>query len=228
MHRILNTVAAILFSPKSRKILVLFLAGAFVFSIVQSVVKPALNPFGVGLPSPMVQYISEYGHFSIDRPERWNAFDTPQGNRGDQDVIAFISSGPSSASVFVAVKNFPDGTIEQVAEWGETRASMEPGYTLIALEPFQISHYEGLVRKYTRSVDIPLLGLKTDYFEDRYVLQDGRGFIISFRASQELWPDVADTYWQMMESFTILEGAYPEIAVWPTLIDDTVTPSPTP
>src|SRR5215212_5076232 len=67
----------------------------------------------LGLPSPMVHFVSKEFHIAFDYPQSWFAHDLPQGNHGDMETIAFvIHAGPAGQpNVFIAQKLFTHPTL---------------------------------------------------------------------------------------------------------------------
>lgn len=99
--------------------LILLVISALMISIWNLMNRSA----GIGSLTNMKTFGDERMGFSIKYPEEWNAFSTPQGSHGDQDVIAVIlAPGKSFPQVYIARGIFGSEEIAGVEAWGASRA----------------------------------------------------------------------------------------------------------
>jgi hypothetical protein len=108
-------------------------------------------PFEVG-PSPvLVTFRSQVKPFAIDYPKDWQAHDVLYGNHGDMEVIALISSPRFNAPILeIAYRELPDGTLEQVADWGKSRLESvsEADWNVSPPEAITIDNKPALIRTF--------------------------------------------------------------------------------
>ena len=92
---------------------------------------------------------SEIKPVSIDYPDNWATFNTTHGNRGDTQVIAYLSPlGYDYPYVTIAYREMAEATLEEVASWGKSRITGDT-YNLFFLEETDIQGRNALKRKYS-------------------------------------------------------------------------------
>jgi hypothetical protein len=183
-------------------VVILCILGNFI-----SLISPSIRNkvFGLGVPSKLVNYTSTTQQFSILHPSSWTIYETPQGNSRDKEVFATISNGGFGfGNVTLARKQFSDGSVDEVAKWGEERAQIPytTGYLVISESTHTVNNNTGFLRTYTYN-GTTLLGKYTNECEDWYFIKNAIGYDVSFCADQRDWNKVEDTYLQMINSFTV-------------------------
>jgi len=161
--------------------------------------------WGTGLPSSMATLVGHSTHFSIDYPASWSAFETPQGNHGDDEEFAtIVAPGPTFPQAILARKSFSEGDIIQTANWGQTRVEQHPGYVTTALQLLDTARYGGLLREYHWiSPATVLQGTQDIHCEDWYAFTAHVGYDLAFCAYNTDWPQVSPIFRQMIESFSL-------------------------
>jgi hypothetical protein len=190
---------------KTRTIILLLLLALCLLPLLQILLFPSrrTGPFGIGLPSPMEQYSNQESGFSIVYPKSWVFNETPDGAHGDNEVIAVILvPGRSFPQVLIAHKSFPDKDLNQVAQWGQSRAKDKCECILNPLGKLETSNFRGIAQEYSWQVRT-MISTTTIFCQDLYVLYNTDGYALSFCASQSYWPRVADVFNEMMNSFSI-------------------------
>jgi hypothetical protein len=153
------------------------------------------------LPSPMINFVSKKYNFSIDHPESWPAFETPQGEHGELDVIGIIFV-PRNPTIFeIASRNFDQGGIENVVQWGVDRAKRCQEFEQIDQGIKNISGLVGVWSEYTCFKNMHFL-LKTKCI-DYYVIDGLTGFALSSCALKDQWGEVGPIFDQMIRSFSL-------------------------
>jgi hypothetical protein len=175
-------------------------------SIIRPLFLPSLRfgPFGIGLPAPLKTYTGKYFSFSIKYPSNWIIFETPNGNHGDHEVIATVQvPGRSWPFLAIASRRFIDGNINQVSNWGYQRINNLTDLREVSLAPFTTTYYHGFVRDYLWTDNDPLFGQINVESKDYYILDDNKGYILSFSSEQEKWGDVDAIFLEMVNSFIV-------------------------
>jgi hypothetical protein len=153
----------------------------------------------------MINFVSKKYNFSIDHPESWPAFETPQGNHGDLDVIGIIYVPGNPTSLEIASRNFDQGGIENVVQWGLDRAKRCQEFEQIDQESNNISGLVGVRSEYTCLK-------KTNFFSntfgsgkciDYYIIKGLTGYAISSCALNDQWDGVGPIFDQMIKSFSL-------------------------
>jgi hypothetical protein len=190
------------------KLVSIFLVLALIITVAILIAVPSVRtgPLGIGLPAPMENFQGKLFPFSIDYPRSWVAGETPGGNRGDEEVVATILvPGRSFPHVYIVTKRFSKEDLEQVVNWGETRAKRYDDFQQIELGEFSNLRYQGQYRKYLRvikSLNKTHFILCNDYY---FLLEDNTGIILTFCADQSDWPQVGSVFQEMVESFIVTE-----------------------
>lgn len=160
------------------------------------------GPFGIGLPAPMTKFKGEYINISMNYPNSWVANETPQGDHGDDEILAgFFVPGRGFPHVLIASREFSENKIDQVVLWGEKRARIKyPNYTQLELNTFSAKHNDGWYRKYSGLSESLIFGSSVVICCDYYLLSDTIGYSISFCSMKEDWPQVEKIAQEMMDS----------------------------
>jgi hypothetical protein len=187
----------------------LLILGFFLFGISSIVYSIFLKPSRQSpnrSPSPMINYVSKKDTFSIDHPESWPAFETPQGNHGDLDVIGIIYNPENTTtSLIIASRNFDQGGIENVVQWGLDRAKRCQEFEQKDQKSYNISGLEGVRSEYTCLK-------KTDFFSntfgsvkciDYYFIKGITGYALSSCALIDQWGEMGPIFDQMIRSFSL-------------------------
>lgn len=160
------------------------------------------GPMGFGPPASMTIFKASDGSFSILSPANWVAFNLPQGYHGDKEIVASIAvSGREFAIINIAHKLFPDGKVNDVVDWGQSRAARSIDYVPTPLIPLSDSELTGFVQDYKwlhSSYDKILM-----HCQDVYVLANNDGYALSFCSKEEDWTSLKDIYIEMQQSFSI-------------------------
>lgn len=158
------------------------------------------TPFGLGIPSTMRDFNFGKEKFTMKYPESWTVVLTPQGNHGDLEVFAVgVVPWRTIPNVTFAHKYFSNGRLEDVADWGESRAQEDPAYENISISPFESDYFSGLLRSYDRYFESPL-GIQNIHCQDWYFLSNDWGYAVSFCAKENDWPKVNDVFNEIIAS----------------------------
>lgn len=193
-----------------------FALSGCLISVLIILVNPSARtgPFGIGLPAKMEKFYIEQIPLAIDYPESWVPFETPGGNHGDLEVVATISvPGRSYPQVFFMVKQFPDGTLEQVAKWGEQRVYTKifkaQGYDFVQMDFGETYTSDGdkyLYRDYLWKQK-SIIKEYTIHCLDNYFIIDDQGIIIRTCSEDEDWSVVQPVFNDMMQSLKFGAGS---------------------
>ena len=152
--------------------------------------------FGIGLPRHDFM-------FSIDYPKNWVIFELPDGNHGDKEAFATITSvsfGRFYPNMVIARKLTDSQSLSDVLLWGENRKSkIIPGNTY----EYDTSNYKGLMFEYEQqSTDLFSNGSLVDC-KDWYILTGLNGYSLAFCAYKDQWNEVEQVYTSMLQSFKV-------------------------
>lgn len=177
-------------------------------SVLVLIFVPAARkgPLGFGSPAPLKALASKELGFSVSYPGNWTAFETPQGNHGDREVVAVILvAGKVGAYVTIAHRPFLNANIDDVVEWGHSRATSHPGYSLISLRRITGEKAGGVAEEYVWFSNAQY----RQYIHclDRYVLFKNGGYVLSFCSTERDWLSLAGIFEQMAESFVASGGS---------------------
>jgi hypothetical protein len=145
---------------------------------------------------------SEIAEFSVKYPKDWVAFNTPQGRTGDDEVVAvFLPPGRSFPQVYIANRNFPQGKMDDVVEWGKDRAQSDrSNYQEISISNIALTNNSGILNEYTWQ-DPTYFGNVDIRCEDLYLLEDELGYAISFCAYPKQWNQLSSVAEEIFDSF---------------------------
>jgi hypothetical protein len=191
--------------PKARMIALLILLAFCLLPAVQILLFPSkrTGPFGIGLPSPMVQYSSQKGDFSIKYPKSWGLEETPDGAHGDSEIVAVILvPGRSFPQVYIAHKLFPDKDMNKVTLWGQSRAKDRCKCAQNSAVYSDTLYFHGITQEYSW-INKTIFASITISCRDWYVLYNTDGYALSFCAYQSHWPQVDSVFREMMNSFSV-------------------------
>jgi hypothetical protein len=187
----------------------ILILGFFLYGILSIIYSILLNPSKQSpnrLPSPMINFMSKKYNFSIDHPESWPAFETPQGNHGDMDVIGIIYVPQNSTtSLIIASRNFEQGRIENVVQWGLDRAMRCQEFQQRDRGSDTIAGLSGAKFEYTclKRTNFFLKTFGTVKCTDFYIIKATTGYALSSCALFDQWIDVEPVLEQMIRSFSI-------------------------
>jgi hypothetical protein len=191
-----NTKKNIWLNVWSMLIFGIFLFGIFIFLFGDYFYpsKQSINR----LPSPMVHFVSKKFNFSIDHPESWRAFETPQGNHGDLDVIGMVYVPRNPTTFEIASRNFDREGIDNVVQWGLDRAKRCQEFKQIDRKSYHILGFEGVRSEYTCSKTLGSVKC-IDY----YFIKGSTGYALSSCATKDQWDEVGPIFDQMIRSFSL-------------------------
>lgn len=199
---------------KNRKLTIIQLLLLIIFlSTIISILILWLNPVfrkgpaGFGPPSKMTNFQASDGSFSISYPENWTVFETPDGNHGDKEVIsAILVAGHQIANLTMARQSFPEGNIDSLISWGQSRASKHDAYSSNSINPWKGINEAGFVNDYLWA-QYNFLGTAIfSHCQDVYILKNEIGYSLAFCSSEKDWQDLEKYYVEMQNSFLILNN----------------------
>lgn len=186
--------------PTMKKLwIIILVVGIFLYIYAEFQRSKAF--FGPGLTDPLATYYSEYGNFVISYPENWRGVDTPQGDHGDPYTISIIKPFRTWPGLIISAKDFNSGDIDQVVVWGEERAQVNDYYKEVERKVFEFHDLRGYSREYTWKSESLISGQRLIHCLDYYLLNQNRGFILSFCADDPIWIDSKIVFQKMIESF---------------------------
>jgi hypothetical protein len=155
--------------------------------------------FGLGLPSPMIQYSFAEQGLTIDHPDSWRIMLTPQGSHGDEAMFALIGIPLHSIPYITMAKSTSYGDILSVAQWGEMRAKSSSEYQSVSLSAYDAKYFPAMLREYTYTEETPFAITEIRCL-DYYILYTRTGYAFSFCAEQKNWSEVLGTFTEMIRS----------------------------
>jgi len=174
---------------------------------VLSFISPLpLVSFAPSISSEMKSFVLEQDNIEFGYPENWIAELTPQGNHGDQEVIAIVLDPREIfLDILVARKQFDNIDISSVAAWGRLRAQARfSRYKLNAQIPYSSEHFSGLIDEYVGGIDSPL-ETQDAHCKDLYFLHEGRGYAFSFCADESDQIEAFPVFDKVIASIRFLE-----------------------
>jgi hypothetical protein len=160
---------------------------------------------GFGIDAPMTQFVFEQDKFTINYPKSWNLHLTPDGNHGDNDVIALILVPLHSLpKITFFRKVFANDDLSNVINWREERLKDSNGYKFIAQSSFSFGNSPGENIEYTRNSK-SLLGDAIIRCKDVIFSQNSVGHIISFCAYASDWEKLENTFNRVIFSINYTE-----------------------
>lgn len=186
--------------------------GILVVACLLTIYQILINPknrtgfWGIGLPAQMANYEGEQSSFYISYPESWVITELPNGNHGDMDVIATILvPGRSWPQINIRRISLPEGDVEELATYGEYKISKEKKITQTTIDKFKTINIDGLVHDYSWQTSSLLFGAVSIRCKDYHTIQKSNGYTLSFCAEKGQWPEVENTFNQIIESFAVKE-----------------------
>lgn len=160
-----------------------------------------VGPFGgLGLPSTMQDFVFSTEKLTMKYPKSWRVVLTPHGNHGDLEVFAMVAvPWRTVPNVTFAHKYFSNGRLEEVANWGESRAQNDPTFESSSISRFESDYFSGLLRGYDIYFESPF-GIQNIHCQDWYFLNNDWGYAVSFCAKENDWPKVNDVFNEMIAS----------------------------
>jgi hypothetical protein len=202
IYRVLNNFSVLTKRQKLEATLLIFLVGSFIISGIYNYVLGRW-PFGIYISQTMALYENSEPAFVIQYPKNWAAFSTPQGNHGDLEVVAFISTPGSfyPPNVFIAHRDFSSSSIADVLQWGQMRASRHRDYVPGEAIEHNTTTELGILFDYSGK-EITL-GITEDIrCFDWYTLDGISGYALSFCAKKDQWSEVETVFLNMINSFS--------------------------
>ncbi|MDR3573713.1 MAG: hypothetical protein P4L50_07620 [Anaerolineaceae bacterium] len=165
------------------------------------------NPKRYVAPAKMVIYSSEYGHFSIKIPYSWS-YIGPGSNaqKGLEDVSKIFNPVYPYLNPLVTIfeRDFGTGNINDVINWGKARDQEFNGYEQLSMYPYNTEKYSGYINTYNVILGPPLAKSINECM-DWFILNKQMGYSFQFCALKAYWPDVKDTFDEMINSIQINE-----------------------
>jgi hypothetical protein len=154
----------------------------------------------------MKNLVLEQDKIEFTYPENWIAQSTPQGDHGDQEVIAVVfAPAKFFLNIVVARKEFNENDISEVAMWGELRAqSRFFSYKQGTRTAYLSEHISGLISEYIARTGSPV-ETQDVHCKDLYFLHKQDGYAFSFCATETDLIKVSSVFDEMMASIRLLE-----------------------
>ena len=152
----------------------------------------------------MINYDKKQSSFSLSYPESWIVSETPNGNHGDQDVIATILvPGRSWPKIVIEKVVLPQGGLEGLAKYEEDKIHKEQIISQMTMDRFKTPNLDGLMRDYMWQTSSWWFRSIIIRCEDYYTIQDNYGYTLSFCAEKVQWAEVEKTFNEIIESFSV-------------------------
>lgn len=190
-------------------IIMFLLMGVFVVQLVYNLSRGyiLLAPLNVKELIAKKVFQSKLKPISIDYPERWAAFDLPQGDGRDKEAIAIISPvGRNYPYVQISYQNIQNDSLEAVAAWGEQRITnpvkdiTRTFYETDSLENIEVDDQKTLVRKY-HYLDYASKRIECIHI---YLLQDRDGYTVEMCVNEENdSPELRGVLEEMIQSISL-------------------------
>lgn len=162
------------------------------------------SPFKLDEPLTWKTFQSQLKPISMFYPASWIAHETPQGNHGDLEVIAYITPiAHDYPYVKIAHQEISRPSLDEVASWGESRITF-PSRVLISLTKIDVQGQTVLLRNYTY-VDWREKKINCKHV---YLLKGDDAYIIEMCVDQKNdSPKLQSAWKQMIESISISESS---------------------
>lgn len=185
----------------------IFLGLSAVIIVIQLIINP--HPFSHAQPGELVSHQGESAPMVIDCPENWSFGETPQGNHGDHEVIAVINGDLPNMVIARAADPLPD--LATAEFWALKRASGCENFVRTFRQDYATPHTTGVLVDYTCFWTVSLIPRRqaTVPCRDYITIIDTQAYQLSFCATEEQWPDVAETFDAMLQSFHLVDPATP-------------------
>jgi hypothetical protein len=187
--------------PTAKRLALQFLIVIFVFvPLLYIRLKSYLR---VPKDSSELSRFSVESEFSILYPSYWRADETPNGQAGDEEVIALIIPPSGGVPQLVVAKDSSTVTdLLDVANWAILRNQKIPGYRQTSF-PLNQPIEGALIRNYIFTGYV-FFGTKTIRCQDLYLKSGVTGYSFSFCSNEEDWDYYFDLF-QSMQMSIVLE-----------------------
>lgn len=195
--------------PIQLKHILLFMLIITSVSVINLLLFPSFRkgPLGFGQPAKMTTFNAFDGSYSISHPANWTAFNTPQGNHGDTEVIAIITvSGHQMANLTISRQNLPDQTLDEVINWGQSRAEKHSGFTPVELIEISNINYDVYSFNYYWSSTNVWKKELLIYCQDFYILNQNTGYSLAYCSKEKDWPELFNYYADVQNSFVFMHN----------------------
>ena len=135
-------------------IIFLIFIGVFLLELIRMIIFPSLRPFpwGTGLPSGWVEFISNDGKYSLQYPQTWKVYESHQRTSSEPEKIAsiYFPSDVMAQRLTIYRRPFDTGNIQDVVHWGQNLAAKHKNGGIIPgiLEPYNTPNFQGFLYHY--------------------------------------------------------------------------------
>jgi len=185
-----------------------FLVVALAIAIIQLIGMAIGQYLGtwseVLLPARPSRYsLTAYG-IEFRYPSSWTAYETPQGNHGDKEVVAIVVA-PALSETWVAIARHAgvaQDDLGSVIDWGMTRVQSRSGTQVgeIANTKTPDGHDIAILEYSWESQDL-LWRKVTMKCRDTYEVRQTVGYALSMCTKDTLWDEVVSSFDDMTNSF---------------------------
>jgi hypothetical protein len=157
-------------------------------------------------PNEMKDFVLEPDGIGFSYPDRWIGQMTPQGDHGDQEVIAvLLDPAKSLLNIFIARQQFSNQDIIKVATWGKSRIPMRfSRYELKASTPYESDSFSGQNVEYIAWTDSPI-ETENVHCKDLYFLRKEYGYAFSFCTNESDWIQISPIFDKIISTIRFQE-----------------------
>jgi hypothetical protein len=143
----------------------------------------------------MKDFVLEPDGIGFSYPDHWIGQLTPQGDHGDQEVIAILLD-PAKVllNLFIARHQFSNQDITEVAAWGKSRVQVRfSRYESNASTPYESGPLSGQMAEYIAWTGSPI-ETENIHCKDLYFLRQGYGYAFSFCTKERDWSQMSPVF----------------------------------
>jgi hypothetical protein len=158
------------------------------------------------LPNEMKDFVLKPDGIVFSYPDHWIGQMTPQGDHGDQEVIAvLLDPAKSLLNIFIARHQFSNQDITEVAAWGTSRISMRfSRYEQKASTPYELDFFSGQVAEYIAWTGSPI-ETENVHCKDLYFLHKAYGYAFSFCTNESDWIQLSPIFEKIISTIHFQE-----------------------
>lgn len=154
----------------------------------------------------MKDFVLEPDGIGFSYPDQWIGQMTPQGDHGDQEVIAILlDPAKILLNLFVARHQYSNQDITEVAAWGKSRVQMRfSRYELKASTPYESGLFSGRIAEYIAWTGSPI-ETENVHCKDLYFVRKGYGYAFSFCTKESDWIQISPVFDKIISTIRFQE-----------------------
>lgn len=180
-----------------------------VVAVVQMIGMAISNLQGATTDKLLMATPSRYSNadfgFVFEYPSRWDAYDTPQGQRGDRDVIVVVVD-PTQPETWVMIarhSELADGDLDGVIDWGLDRLAVHDANQIGDVTNVEIAGATAAQVDFTWIRQELFWRTVAERCRDTFLVRKTIGYALSMCTKDSRWGDVVPAFEQIARGFAV-------------------------